>query len=49
MTHRERMITALNLGVPDRFIEQGTVAQQLADCGLTPSAVASAVAARLAQ
>ena len=42
-------VRTMNLGVPDRFIEQGTVAQQLADCGLTPSAVASAVAARLAQ
>ena len=42
-------VPLLNLGVPDRFIEQGTVAQQMADCGLTSAAVASAVAARLAQ
>ena len=37
---------ALNLGVPDRFIEQGTLEEQLSECGLTPMAVADAVAAR---
>ena len=37
-----------HLGLPDRFIEQATQAQQLADCGLTPEAVAAAVAAWLA-
>jgi len=36
----------LNLGVPDRFIEQGSVSEQMEDCGLTPSAVAEAVAKR---
>ena len=37
----------LNLGVPDRFIEQGTVAQQMADCGLDAESVAAAVMERL--
>ena len=39
-------VHTLNLGVPDRFIEQGTLEEQLAECGLTPTAVAEAVAAR---
>lgn len=38
---------ALNLGVPDRFIEQGTVSQQMADCGLDVDSVAAAVMKRM--
>ena len=38
----------MNLGLPDRFIEQGAVAEQLEECGLTARAVADAVAARFA-
>ena len=38
----------LNLGVPDRFIEQGTVAEQMEECGLTASGVVEAIAARFA-
>ena len=37
----------LNLGVPDRFIEQGTVSQQMADCGLDVDSVAAAVMKRM--
>ena len=37
----------LNLGVPDRFIEQGTVSQQMADCGLDADSVAATVMRRL--
>ena len=37
----------INLGVPDRFIEQGAVAGQMAECGLTAEAVAKAISARL--
>jgi 1-deoxy-D-xylulose-5-phosphate synthase len=37
----------LNLGVPDRFIEQGTVAQQMTDCGLDAQSIVSAVMKRL--
>ena len=37
----------LNLGVPDRFIEQGSVSQQMADCGLDVESVAAAVMERL--
>jgi 1-deoxy-D-xylulose-5-phosphate synthase len=36
-----------HLGLPDRFIEQATQAQQLADCGLTSEPIAAAVAAWL--
>ena len=39
----------LNLGVPDRFIEQGTIDEQSAECGLTAEQVADAVALRLKQ
>ena len=38
-------MSALNLGVPDRFIEQSSVAGQMAECGLTPHAVAESVSA----
>ena len=38
----------LNLGVPDRFIEQGTVTEQMEECGLTASGVVEAIAARFA-
>ena len=37
----------LNLGLPDRFVEHGTVAQQLAECGLTADQVAETVKERL--
>ena len=37
----------LNLGVPDHFIEQGTVSQQMADCGLDVDSVAATVMRRL--
>ena len=36
----------MNIGIPDRFIEQGTLAEQMEDCGLTVNAVAEQVAAR---
>ncbi len=36
----------LNLGVPDRFIEHATVAEQMEACGLSPAAVAEAVETR---
>ncbi|MBR4443994.1 MAG: 1-deoxy-D-xylulose-5-phosphate synthase, partial [Clostridia bacterium] len=41
-------LNVMNLGLPDRFIEQGAVAEQLEECGLTARAVADAVAARFA-
>ena len=37
----------LNLGVPDRFIEHGTVGEQLQECGLTAEQVADSVLERL--
>ncbi|MEA4897150.1 MAG: 1-deoxy-D-xylulose-5-phosphate synthase [Christensenellaceae bacterium] len=35
------------LGLPDRFVEQGTVAEQLGDCGLTMPQIAEAIRSRL--
>ena len=40
-------VNTLTLGVPDRFIEQGSVAEQLEWVGLTPHAVARRVLAAL--
>ncbi len=37
----------LTLGVPDRFIEHATIAQQLEVCGLTPMAMARSIQDRL--
>ena len=37
----------LTLGVPDRFIEHATIAQQLEACGLTPMAMARSIQDRL--
>ncbi|MFW6342506.1 MAG: 1-deoxy-D-xylulose-5-phosphate synthase [Halothiobacillaceae bacterium] len=34
---------AINLGVPDRFIEHGSRAQCLADCGLDPESIAATI------
>jgi 1-deoxy-D-xylulose-5-phosphate synthase len=36
----------LNLGIPDRFIGQGTHAQQLAECGLDATGIRTAIEAR---
>ena len=37
----------LTLGVPDRFIEYGTIEEQSAECGLTPRQIAEAIRTRL--
>jgi len=37
----------LNLGIPDRFIEQDTAAGQMADCGLTTPQVVEKVLGRV--
>ena len=42
-----RSVPVLNLGVDDRFIEYGTVSQQMEECGLTPPQIASAIRERL--
>jgi 1-deoxy-D-xylulose-5-phosphate synthase len=39
----------LQLGLPDRFIDQGDPALQLADCGLNKAGIVQSIAARLAQ
>jgi 1-deoxy-D-xylulose-5-phosphate synthase len=42
-------VPLLQLGLPDRFIEQGEHAQMLADCGLDAAGIASAIRSRLAE
>ncbi len=37
----------LNLGIPDRFIGQGTHAQQLAECGLDAAGILAAIESRV--
>ncbi|MEG2860036.1 MAG: transketolase C-terminal domain-containing protein, partial [Clostridia bacterium] len=40
-------VPVLPLGMPDRFIEQGTTQEQTEDCGLSVEQVTSAIQARL--
>ncbi|HUH39044.1 MAG TPA: 1-deoxy-D-xylulose-5-phosphate synthase [Spongiibacteraceae bacterium] len=42
-------IPVLNLGLPDRFIEHGSPAEQLQDAGLCPEQVLAAIETRLAR
>ncbi|MDP2241004.1 MAG: 1-deoxy-D-xylulose-5-phosphate synthase [Burkholderiales bacterium] len=42
-------VPVLQIGLPDRFIEQGDPGMQLADAGLTPEGILKAVRARLAE
>jgi 1-deoxy-D-xylulose-5-phosphate synthase len=42
-------VPLLQLGLPDRFIEQGEHAQMLADCGLDADGIASAIRSRLVE
>ncbi|MNC84811.1 1-deoxy-D-xylulose-5-phosphate synthase [compost metagenome] len=42
-------VPVLQLGLPDRFIDQGDPGIQLADCGLTRSGVLQAIRMRLAE
>ncbi len=42
-------ISLLQIGLPDRFIDQGDPGMQLADAGLTPEGILKAVRARLAE
>jgi 1-deoxy-D-xylulose-5-phosphate synthase len=42
-------VPLLQLGLPDRFIEQGEHAQMLADCGLDAAGIAVAIRNRLAE
>ena len=47
---RHGLTTAvLQLGLPDRFVDQGDPALQLADCGLNKAGIVRSIAARLAQ
>lgn len=39
-------VPALNLGIPDRFIPHGSVAQQLESCGLSPDRIAQRILKR---
>ena len=40
-------VPVLQLGLPDRFIDQGDPALQLAECGLDPAGIARSIRARL--
>ena len=40
-------VPLMNLGLPDRFVEQGTVAEQTEACALTPDQIADSVRKRL--
>jgi len=42
-------VQILNLGIPDRFIGQGTHDQQLAECGLDADGIRTAIAVRLGE
>ena len=44
--HR-KVVSLLQLGLPDRFIEQGDPVQMLADCGLDASGIAARIQAHL--
>ena len=47
---RHRVTTpVLQIGLPDRFIDQGDPGIQLADVGLTAEGIASSIRARLAE
>ena len=39
-------VQILNLGIPDRFIGQGTHAQQLAECALDANGIRAAIESR---
>ena len=42
-------VNLLQLGLPDRFVDQGTHQQQLAECGLDATGIESAIKKRLVQ
>jgi 1-deoxy-D-xylulose-5-phosphate synthase len=42
-------VQVLQLGLPDRFIDQGDPGIQLADCGLTAEGILASVRTRLAE
>ena len=42
-------VPVLQIGLPDRFIEQGDPGMQLAEAGLTPDGILNAIRARLAE
>ena len=46
--HR-RTTPVLQLGLPDRFIDQGDPGIQLAECGLNPEGIINAIRARLGE
>ena len=43
LADKNTMCSVVGLGIPDRFIEQGTVAQQLSECGLDPESICKAI------
>jgi 1-deoxy-D-xylulose-5-phosphate synthase len=47
LAHQGRVVRTLNLGLPDRFIAQGTRDEQLAECGLNAAGILESVRAAL--
>ena len=43
LADRKEECTVTGLGIPDKFIEQGTVPQQLQECGLDPESILKAI------
>ena len=43
LADKNTMCSVIGLGIPDRFIEQGTVAQQLSECGIDAEGICKAI------
>ncbi|MBO7562489.1 MAG: 1-deoxy-D-xylulose-5-phosphate synthase [Bacteroidales bacterium] len=43
LADKNTMCSVVGLGIPDRFIEQGTVAQQLSECGIDAESICKAI------
>jgi 1-deoxy-D-xylulose-5-phosphate synthase len=49
LQRHERATPVLQLGLPDRFIDQGDPGIQLAECGLNAEGILKAIRARLGE
>ncbi|MDB5922935.1 MAG: 1-deoxy-D-xylulose-5-phosphate synthase [Betaproteobacteria bacterium] len=49
LERNRRTVQVLQLGLPDRFVDQGDPAIQLADCGLTAEGILQSIRTRLAE
>jgi 1-deoxy-D-xylulose-5-phosphate synthase len=48
LQRHQESVAVLQLGLPDRFVDQGDPGIQLADCGLTAEGITESIRARLA-